>query len=128
MARPNRKKRPQGLGFPLPLAAAVVAVAALAVVYVCLHARTEGLGREIKELENRRDKLRQRLLKEQTAWAQMQSPASIECALRERGLVMTWPAAEQIVLVSARGVGRGLVARDRRSAAAAGYARVVMND
>ena len=97
MARKNRKKGQSSLGFPIPLVAVLVAIAGLSLVYVCLQSRMESLGREIKTLEARRDQLRDKVVREQCNWARLQSPSSIEQALKSHGLVMTWPGRDQIV-------------------------------
>lgn len=129
MARRNRKKVQAGFVFPAPLAVMVVALAGLAIVLVCLKARTEGLGQEIKALEVRRDQLRLEVVKEQCEWARMLAPASIEQSLKLHGLVMTWPGSDQIVRVRADGTIDNRGAPGMR--APSRYARVdriVMND
>jgi hypothetical protein len=129
MMRKNRKKRQGGFMFPAPLAAVLVIVAALSLLYVCLNAKTEALGRELKALEGRRDALRAKLIREQWVWAQMQAPSSIERALRDHGLVMMWPAVEQIVRVRVDGVVEGLASRERPSSGRVDrYNGIVMND
>ena len=77
MARKNRKKRQGGHVFPAPLAVILVVVAGLSLLYICLNAKTEALGREIKMLEVKRDVLRDTLIKAQYEWAQAQSPANL---------------------------------------------------
>jgi hypothetical protein len=104
MARKNRKKGQAGLGFPIPLVVALVAIAGLSLVYVCLQSRMGSLGRDIKVLEARRDQLREKVVREQCNWARLQSPSSIEQALKAHGLAMTWPGRDQIVRVRYDGV------------------------
>ena len=97
--------------------------------YVTLQARAETLGKEIRTLELRRDQLRDRIVKEQCAWARMQSPASIEQALRDQGLVMTWPNRDQIVRIGSDGSVDGSAGPEARPATRYARAdRVVLND
>ena len=129
MARRNRKKNQAGSVFPAPLAVILAVVAGLAVFYVCLKSKTEGLGQEIKALEVRRDQLRQDIVKEQCEWARLLSPASMEQALKSHGLAMTWPGCDQVVRVKADGTIDSMGVPEMRSRSR--YARVdriVMND
>jgi len=130
MARKNRKKRQGGHVFPAPLAVILVVVAGLSLLYICLNAKTEALGREIKMLEVKRDVLRDTLIKAQYEWAQAQSPANLDKVLKDHGLVMTWPSLDQIVRVRTDGAVEGLAA-SRVRLAGKRYAhvdRIVMND
>ncbi len=113
--RRNRKKRTDGFIFPAPLAVAIAALSAFGVSFGCLRARTDALGREIKQLEARRNTAREMALKEENRWAQARSPAGIEEALNRHGLTMTWPAAEQVVRL-ADDSGRETPARPRYAA------------
>jgi hypothetical protein len=129
MSRRNRKKTQAGFKFPAPLALTLVVMAGISLVYVCMQSRTEALGREIKQLEAQRDQLREKVVKEQCEWARMQSPANVEKALKEHGLVMTWPGRDQIVRMRADGSIDTMMGPEPR--APGRYARVdriVMND
>lgn len=129
MTRRNRRKNQTAFVFPLPLAIALAVFAGVSLLYVCLQSRTEALGREIKKLEAARDRLREKVVKEQYEWARLQSPASIEKALKEHGLVMTWPGRDQIVRLRADGTIETMGWPEPRTPG--GYARVdriVMND
>jgi hypothetical protein len=129
MARRNRKKNKTGIAFPWELALVVVAIAAFALAYVYLQSRAETLGREIKALEAKRDQMREYIVKEQSVWARMQSPAHLEQALREQALVMTWPNRDQIVRVRADGTVDGYAGPESRPSTRYARAdRVVMND
>lgn len=129
MARRNRKKAQAGFVFPVPLAMLLVVVAGLALFYVCLKSKTEGLGQEIKALQVRRDQLRQDVVKEQCEWARLLAPASIEQALKVHGLVMTWPSRDQIVRVRADGTIDTFGYPDGRPPSrVARVDRIVMND
>jgi hypothetical protein len=115
--------------FPPWLALALVGGAAICLVYVCIQSRTEALGREIKKLEAQRDHLREKVVKEQCEWARMQSPANVEKALKEHGLVMTWPGRDQVVRLRADGAIDAMMGPEPRTPGR--YARVdriVMND
>lgn len=129
MARRNRKKSQEGFVFPVPLATLLVVVAGLALFFVCLKSKTEGLGQEIKTLEARRDQLRQDVVKEQCEWARMLAPSSIEQSLKMHGLVMTWPNRDQIVRVRADGTLDNAGYPDSRPPSRlARVDRIVMND
>ena len=64
----------------------------------------------------------------QLAWARMQSPGNIERALKEHGLVMTWPGRDQIVRVRPDGTAESGAAERRNGERLARVDRVVMND
>lgn len=127
MAKKNKKKGPVKFPVPIPIVALVAVLAGLSLVYVCLQSRTETLGREIKKLEASRDRLRDQLVREQCEWARMQSPAKLEEALKTHGLVMTWPARDQIVRLRYDGTPdvRGMESRPYSTVARAG--RIVLN-
>jgi hypothetical protein len=87
------------------------------------------LGREIKKLEAQRGQLREKVIKEQYEWARLQSPANVEKALKEHGLVMTWPSRDQIVRMRADGSIDTLMGPDPRPGGRlARLDRIVMND
>jgi hypothetical protein len=115
--------------FPKWLVLVVVIVVGVSLVYLCMQSRTEALGREIKALEAKRDQLRAKAVKEQCEWARLQSPANIERALKEHGLVMTWPARDQIVRIRADGsVEPPTGIESRGHGRYARVDRIVMND
>ncbi|MEI6514656.1 MAG: hypothetical protein WCO77_01650 [bacterium] len=129
MAKKNKKKGQAKFPVPMPVVAAILAAAGLALFYVCFQARTETLGREIKVLEAARDSLRDQLVREQCEWARLQSPSSLAQSLASFGLVMTWPGRDQIVRVRYDGSldsPRGYAMR--LSSGVARADRVVMND
>ncbi len=129
MARRNRKKNATSFVFPWQMALVSAGIAAFALVYVCLQSRAETLGREIKAMEAKRDQLRERIVKEQSVWARMQSPGRLEQALREHALVMTWPNRSQIVRVRADGMLDGYAGPESRPSSRIVRAdRIVMND
>ena len=115
--------------FPARLAVVLVLAAGLALVYVCMKSRTDALGREIKQLEVKREQLRARLVKEQCEWAKLQAPGSLEKALKEHGLVMTWPGRDQIVRLRADGTIDPMTGPEpRTSGRYPRVDRIVMND
>ncbi len=129
MARRNRKKTQTGLMFPARLALVLMAVAGVSLIYVCVQSRTSALGHEIKKLEAQRDQLREKVIKEQCEWARLQSPANVEKALKEHGLVMTWPSRDQIVRMRADGSIDTLMGPEPRPGGRlARVDRIVMND
>lgn len=129
MARRNRKKNDAGFVNHLPWALTLALIAAFALAYVHLHDRAGAIGRELKALEIKRDQLREQILKQQCAWARLQSPINLEQALREQGLVMTWPNRDQIVRVRADGtVDSSSGPESRTPTRYARVDRVVMND
>lgn len=128
MAKKNRKKTPAKFPVPIPLVALVLVLSGLSLVYVCLQSRTETLGREIKQLEAARDRLRDQLVREQCEWARLQSPSSLEQALKTHGLVMTWPGRDQIVRIRYDGSPDPQRGMDSRPASRVARAdRIVMN-
>ena len=100
MSKRNKKKQADGYFFPKPLAVVLALVAVFALCNLCLTGRSDAVGREIKALEGRRNVLRERLKKEESEWSLVRSPVSVENALREQGLVMSWPRRDQIVRLS----------------------------
>lgn len=129
MARRNRKKNQAGFVFPVPLAVVLVVLAGFSLFYVCLKAKTEALGQEIKALEARSVQLRQDVIREQCEWASRLAPASMEQALKAHGLVMTWPGRDQIVRMKSDGTMDGPMTPEMRPPARyARVDRVVMND
>jgi hypothetical protein len=83
--------------FPLQVFAGFVMIGAFAICVVYLKVSAQSVGREIKAMEAQRMVLRERQRKEDTEWALIRSPASVENALRQHGLVMTWPRSDQVL-------------------------------
>ncbi len=129
MIRRNRKKNDAGFVNHLPWALTLALGVAFALAYEHLHERTESVGRELKALEIKRDQLIDQIHRQQYAWARLQSPLSLEQALREQGLVMTWPERDQIVRIRVDGTVDALTGPENRSLNH--YARtdrIVLND
>lgn len=97
MRRRNRKKNVQAFALSVPLTSFVVLVATLALGYVWLVCRCQSMGNELKELEVRRDALRKEHEQEVFKWTRMKSPQSLERALRDYRIDMTWPSSRQVV-------------------------------
>jgi hypothetical protein len=129
LTKKNKKKGQAKFPVPVPLVALLLVLVGFALVYVCLQSRTETLGREIRGLEAARDRLRNEEVRQQCEWARMQSPSSLEQALKAHGLVMTWPGRDQIVRVRYDGTLDTLHGFESRPMArVARNNRVVMND
>lgn len=129
IAKKNKKKGQAKFPVPVPLVAFLVVMVGFALVYVCLQSRTETIGREIRGLEAARDRLRDQLVREQCEWAKMQSPSSLEQALKSHGLVMTWPGRDQIVRVRHDGsLDTYSGYEPRTTARVVRNTRIVMND
>ena len=128
MVKKNRKKGQVKFPVPIPVVALILVLSALSLVYVCLQSRTETLGREIKLLEASRDRFRDQLVREQCEWARLQSPSSLEQALKLHGLVMAWPSRDQIVRIRYDGSLDTLRGYEGRTASRVARAdRIVMN-
>jgi hypothetical protein len=128
MRQNKRKNRTDG-AFPKRLVLVVVAAVSVILVYICVQNRMDEMGREIKKLEADHDRLRAKFIKEQCEWARMQSPANIERALREHGLVMTWPSRDQIVRIRPGGwIEPAQRTEPRTRGQYARVDRIVMND
>ena len=101
MARRNkRRKKPakaDGYIFPVPIAAVLSVISALALSYLWLGGRCEALGRELKKLELRKAEVHKVYLYEQYKWACLKTPESIKAALKRHGLTMVWPRSSRIV-------------------------------
>jgi hypothetical protein len=97
MSRNHRKKKPTDAGVLIFVVIGLSLLVLFGVCTVYVKVRSDALGEDIKALESSRALLRERLRKEEADWASLRSPASVENALREHGLVMTWPRREQIV-------------------------------
>ena len=63
--RRNRRRQEQGMGFPAPLALVLVVAAIVALSYLWLCGRCEGLGERIKDLEARKAELERQVVNEE---------------------------------------------------------------
>lgn len=121
--RRNRKKRVDGFIFPAPFAGILVFVSVAALSYLWLCSRCEALGREIKTLEQQQEKLANKFLNEEYKWMRLKSPQSIEAALTQYGISMTWPRRDQVVWLDDTHLGDELLTQPLRETEQR-YARV----
>lgn len=101
MARKTRNRKRKKVKEAMPpahFAGIVIVGSALALVYVWLGCLCESVGREIKDLERRKDTLTKRLAVEETKWACMKSPWNVERELAKYGIVMRRPTRNQVVV------------------------------
>jgi hypothetical protein len=101
MARRNRKHGHDGnrmvfWGVPM-----ITLMAALGLVYLHLHSTCEGLGRNIKRLENERAELNKRVVNEERNWVAARSIRNMETLMARHGIVMSWPAEQNIIRLRA---------------------------
>lgn len=131
MARRNRKKKKNGFALPVPFAGIVVLICTVGLSYTWLNCRCEGLGKEIKGLEQQLVELETRYEREEYRWMRLKSPRSIRQALDRNRLVMTWPRPDQVVHLSDNGIGvlrHELALHDRKPIDSSGLRRYVMNE
>lgn len=137
IARANRKWQTGGHAVPVKMAILILVASAMALGYIWLEIQCEALGKELKVLEAQRDALNRKCLQEESRWANMKAPGSIERALALHHLRMGWPSREQIVVLSFSGIDEVLAAAARenpvyavRTDASRGRAphRIAMND
>lgn len=129
MMHRNRKKNSGSYLVLVPFAVMLVALSALSLCYLWLCGRCEALGEDIRGLEVRKAALERNLLNEDSKWANTKSPLTIEKALKRHGLIMMWPAPEQIVRLPDSGgpltlMSERIVETTRDKA----WKKVVMND
>ena len=76
-------------------------VAALAVVYLGLSNTCESIGRQIKKMENEQAELHKRVVNEERNWATARSTPNMERLMERHGIVMSWPAEQNIIRLRA---------------------------
>ena len=76
-------------------------MAALGLVYLHLHSACESVGRDIKRLENEHAELRKRVVNEERNWVAARSIRNMETLMARYGIVMTWPAEQNIIRLRA---------------------------
>ena len=84
------------MGFPAPLALVLVVGAIVALSYLWLCGRCEGLGERIKGLEARKGELERQVVNEDFKWTNMKAPPNIERLLRTHRLEMEWPSEDRV--------------------------------
>lgn len=129
MARRNKKKRVEGVGFPVPVAGLFIAVAIFGLGYVWLCCQCEALGRDLKGLEVEQSELNKQRLNEEYRWTRLKAPKSIEAALSRHNIKMGWPQRDQLVRISRDPVIQDQLARKASNMpGAAPHGRTVMNE
>jgi len=130
MAHRNRKKkRVEGLAFPVPIAGLFIVVAMFGLAYVWLCCQCEALGRDLKTLENQKTELEKQFLNEEFKWTQKKAPRSMEAALARHGIHMAWPKRDQVVTIARTPVMEDQLARrDSGVLGGAGLRKTVMNE
>ncbi len=108
MARNRRHVESRAGSVPASVAALIVALGAVGLGYVGIETKCDTLGREIKRFEAERTRLREDLSRNRGEWARLSATGSVEAALKTHGLVMSWPAADQVVRLG--GEPRGALA------------------
>lgn len=96
----NKKKQAQGFIFPVPLALFLVLVTLLSMSYLWMNGRCEAAGKRIQALERTRRDAHQRLLGEESKWANLKNLRNVERALKKHQIVMRWPVDGQVVRVA----------------------------
>lgn len=100
MARTNRKKNTADQQIVPPrVILTVLVIIGIALGYLGLKARCEQLGNEIKKMESTCELNQRRLENEESKWAGLMTPRSIEEALTRHGLNLSWPRRGQVVRI-----------------------------
>lgn len=97
MARKNRKNEHEGSRMILWGVSLSVLAAALAMVYLSLYNTCDGIGRQIKKLEDERAELHKRVVNEERNWATACATPNMERLMAHHGIAMTWPAEKNII-------------------------------
>ncbi len=99
--RKNRKQQPASLWVSARMVLTVGFVAVTAIVYLALCGRCENLGRDIKEIEAERERVRVEMRTEQFKWSRLTSPRRFREILATHDLDMTWPDDRYVVRLEA---------------------------
>src|SRR5450830_507999 len=97
MARNRRHVESRTGSAHASVATLIVALGAVGLGYVGIETKCDTLGREIKRFEVEHARLQEDLNRARSEWARLSATGSVETALKMHGLVMNWPAAEQVV-------------------------------
>ncbi len=96
----KRRKTSSNSGLPPISFGVLIAVAVVAALgYLSLTDRCERAGKRIQELERVRRDTHERLLSEESKWANLKSLKNVERVLRRHGIEMRWPDNRQVVRV-----------------------------
>ena len=101
MARRNRKNGHEGNRMMCWGVSLSALVAALAMVYLSLYNTCESIGRQIKKMENEQAELHKRVVNEERNWATARSIRNMEQLMENHGIVMSWPAEQNIIRLRA---------------------------
>ena len=100
MARINRKKNTADQQFiPPRVILTVLTVIGIGMGYLGIRSKSEQLGSDIKKLESSCEINQRRMENEESKWAGLMTPRSIEDALTRHGLNLTWPRRGQVVRI-----------------------------
>ena len=100
MARINRKKNTADQQIVPPrVILTVLTVIGIGMGYLGIKSRCEQLGTDIKKLESSCEINQRRMENEESKWAGLMTPRSIEEALTRHGLNLTWPRRGQVVRI-----------------------------
>lgn len=98
--RVNTKRNAKAI-IPTPLAALLSVVVAVALVYLWLCSRCEGLAVEIQRLERQNAELQRRVNNEQFKWVNLHSLKEVRAALDRHQIVMDWPEGRRVIHLAA---------------------------
>lgn len=100
MTKVNRKKNTAADQIiPGRVIMTLMAVVLVGLGYMGIKARCEQLGAEIKRLESSTEINQRRLENEESKWAALMTPRTIEDTLTRHGLNLTWPRRGQVVRI-----------------------------
>lgn len=91
----NKKRKVQGFAYAGPTVGLVILVL-VALAYVWLGGRCKMIGKDITDLEMKKEELSKRYAYELYHWTQLQSPRNMEKALAKWKLNLVWPSSSQI--------------------------------
>lgn len=128
MAKVNRKKNTadQQIVPPRVLLTVLTAIG-IAMGYLGLRARCERMGTEIKKLEVSCEMNQRRLENEESKWAALRAPRSIEQALTRHGLNLSWKPLQVVRIYDSSAIDVTLVDM-RDSVRFAQLERVALNE
>jgi hypothetical protein len=101
MAKRNRKNGREGSRIMFWGVSISALAAAVAMVYLSLFNTCDNIGRQIKKMENDQAELHKRVVNEERNWATARSTPNMERLMERHGLVMSWPAEQNIIRLRA---------------------------
>jgi hypothetical protein len=101
MTRRNRKNGHEGSRMVFWGISFSLLAAALAMLYLSLYNTCETIGRQIKKLEFDRAELHKQVVNEERNWAMARSIGNMEQLMENHGIVMSWPAEQNIIRLHA---------------------------